>query len=124
MDTIVLADSLDDGIAGPSRTEDALGGDEDGDGTDRAVHRLTNSPEPPGLVAIQIISMGRAADPVLADLMEKAFEAADRRDRLRYGPEWQREAAEGFHKLMEEWQAENGAFTEEQLRRGRAILGR
>ena len=68
--------------------------------------------------------MGRPADPVLADLMEKAFEAADRRDRRRYGPEWQREAAEGFSRLMEEWQAENGAFTEEELRRGRAILGR
>ena len=61
---------------------------------------------------------------MLADLMEKAFEAADRRDRRRYGPEWRREVAEGFRKLMEEWQAENGAFTEEELRRGRAILGR
>lgn len=68
--------------------------------------------------------MGRPADPVLAELMEKAFEAADRRDRLRYDPEWRRQAAEGFRKLMEEWQAENGAFTEEELRRGRAILGR
>ena len=124
MDTTVLADSLDDGIAGPSRTQDALGGDEDGDRTDRAEHRPAGSPEPSGLVAIQIISMGRPADPVLADLMEKAFEAADRRDRLRYGPEWQREPAEGFRRLMEEWQAENGAFTDEQLRRGRAILGR
>ena len=124
MDTTALADSLDDGIAGPSRTQDALGGDEDGDRTDRAEHRPAGSPEPSGLVAIQIISIGRPADPVLADLMEKAFEAADRRDRLRYGPEWQREAAEGFRRLMEEWQAENGAFTDEQLRRGRAILGR
>ncbi len=68
--------------------------------------------------------MGGPSDPVLSGLMEKAFEVAERRDRLRYGPEWQREAAEGFHRLMEEWQAENGAFTEEHLRRGRAILGR
>ncbi len=69
--------------------------------------------------------MGGPEDPVLADLMEKAFEAADRNpNSLRNNPEWQREAAEGFRKLMEEWQAENGAFTEEQLRRGRAILGR
>lgn len=124
MDTTVLADSLEDGIAGPSRTQDAPGGDEDGDRTDRAEHRPAGSQESSGLVAIQIISMGRPADPALADLMEKAFEAADRRDRLRYDPEWQRDAAEGFRRLMEEWQAENGAFTEEQLRRGRAILGR
>lgn len=125
MDTTVLADLLDDGIAGPSRTQDALGGDEDGDRTDRAEHRPAGSPEPSGLVAIQIISMGRPADPVLADLMEKAFEAADRNpNNLRNDPDRRREAAEGFHRLMEEWQAENGAFTEEQLRRGRAILGR
>ena len=103
---------------------DAPGGGADGDQTDHADQRTADSPEPSGLVAIQIIIMGGPSDPVLADLMEMAFEAAERRDRLRYGPEWQREAAEGFHRLMEEWQAENGAFTEEQLRRGRAILGR
>ena len=124
MDTTVLADSIDDGTVEPPRTPDPPVGDEDRDRTDRAENRPAGSPEPSGLVAIQIISMGRPEDPVLADLMEKAFEAADRRDRLRYGPEWRREAAEGFRKLMEEWQAENGAFTEEELRRGRAILGR
>ncbi|MDE0139634.1 MAG: hypothetical protein OXM57_01120 [bacterium] len=122
METTVLADSLDDGIVQSPRTPDPPVGDEDR--TDPAAHRPAGSPEPSGLVAIQIISMGRPEDPVLADLMEKAFEAADRRDRLRYGPEWRREAAEGFRELMEEWQAENGAFTEEELRRGRAILGR
>ena len=74
---------------------------------------------------MQIISMGGPADPVLADLMEKAFEAADRNpNNLRNNPERRREAAEGFRRLMEEWQAENGAFTEEELRRARAILGR
>ncbi|MXY75810.1 MAG: hypothetical protein F4Y40_01825 [Acidimicrobiia bacterium] len=124
METKVLADSLDDGIVQPPRTPDPSVGDEVRDRTDQAEHRPVESPEPSGLVAIQIISMGGPADPVLADLMEKAFEAADRRDRLRYGPEWRREAAEGFRKLMEEWQAENGAFTKEELRRGRAILGR
>lgn len=124
MDTTVLADLLDDGIAVPSRTHVAPGGDEDGDRTEGR-HRPANSPEPSGLVAIQIVSMGGPSDPVLADLMEKAFEAADRNpNNLRNDPERRREAAEGFHRLMEEWQAENGAFTEEQLRRGRAILGR
>ncbi len=69
--------------------------------------------------------MGRPDDPVLADLMEKAFEAADRNPNdFRNNPEKRREAAEGFRRLMEEWQAENGAFTEEELRWGRAILGR
>jgi len=115
---------MDDEAVQPHRPPDPPVGDEDRDRTDRAEHRPAESPEPSGLVAIQIISMGRPDDPVLADLMEKAFEAADRRDRRRYGPEWQREAAEGFSRLMEEWQAENGAFTEEELRRGRAILGR
>ncbi len=124
MDTAVIAESSDEGIAGPPRMPDAAGGDEEGNKTDRAEHRPADLAEPSGLVAIQIISMGGPSDPVLADLMEKAFEEAERRDRLRYGPEWQREAAEGFRRLMEEWQAENGAFTEEQIRRGRAILGR
>ena len=69
--------------------------------------------------------MGRPEDPVLADLMEKAFEAADRNPNdLHNNPEKRRQAAEGFRRLMEEWQAENGVFTEEELRRGRAILGR
>ena len=124
MDTTVVADSIDEDTVQPPRTPDAPAGDEVGDQTDRVEHGPAESPEPSGLVAIQIISMGRPDDPVLAELMEKAFEAADRRDRLRYDAEWRREAAEGFAKLMEEWQAENGAFTEEELRRGRAILGR
>ena len=69
--------------------------------------------------------MGGPADPVLADLMEKAFEALDRNpNNLHNSPERRREAAEGFRRFMEEWQAENGAFTKEQLQRGRAILGR
>ena len=125
MDTTVVADPLASGIAEPSRMPDPPGGDEDGDRTGRAEKRSAGSREPSGLVAIQIISMGGPSDPVLADLMEKAFEAADRNpNNLRNNPERRREAAEGFHKLMEEWQAENGAFTEEELRRGRAILGR
>ena len=104
---------------------DTRGGGEDGDQAGRAEKRSAGSREPSGLVAIQIISMGGPSDPVLADLMEEAFEAADRNpNNLRNHPERHREAAEGFNKLMEEWQAENGAFTEEQLRRGRAILGR
>lgn len=69
--------------------------------------------------------MGGPADPALADAMEKAFEALDRNPNdLHNNPEKRREAAKGFRRLMEEWQAENGAFTEEELRRGRAILGR
>ncbi len=124
MGTAVISESSDEGIAGHRRIPDTPGGGEDRDKTDHAEHRPADLAEPSGLVAIQIISMGGPSDPVLADLMEKAFDAAERRDRLRYGPEWQREAAEGFRKLMEEWQTENGAFTEEELRRGRAILGR
>ena len=78
------------GIAEPSRMPDTPGGDEDGNRTGRAEKRSAGSREPSGLVAIQIISMGGPSDPVLADLMEKAFEAAERNpNRLRYGPEWQ-----------------------------------
>lgn len=125
MDTTVLADSIDDAAVQPSLTPDPPVGDEDWDRTDRAEHRPAGSPQPSGLVAIQIISMGRPEDPVLADLMEKAFEAADRNPNdLHNNPEKRRQAAEGFRRLMEEWQAENGVFTEEELRRGRAILGR
>ena len=125
METTVLADSIDDGDVQSLRTPDPTVGDEDQVRTGRAEHRPAESPEPSGLVAIQIISMDGPEDPVLADLMEKAFEALDRNpNNLHNNPEKRREAAEGFRRLMEEWQAENGAFTEEQLRRGRAILGR
>ena len=125
MDTTVIADSSDGGMVEPSRMPDAPDGDEDGDRKDRAEHRPADSPEPSGLVAIRIISIGSPADPLLADAVEKAFEAANRNPNdHRNNPEKRREAAEGFRRLMEEWQAENGAFTEEVLRRGRAILGR
>lgn len=122
MDTTVLADSLEGGIARLARNPDAPG-DEDVHRTDRAEHRPADLPQPSRLVAIRVTSIGRPADPVLADLMEKAFEALDRNpNNLHNNPEKRREAAEGFQRLMEEWQAENGSFTTEQLQRADAIL--
>ena len=37
-------------------------------------------------------------------------------------PGKQREALEGLGRLLDEWEAENGAFTEEELARARASM--
>ena len=125
METTVLADSSDDGNAGISRVLDTPRDDEDREPTGREEHRPAELPEPPQRRrAIRVTHVAAPADPELADLMEKAFEAADRDpNRFRNNPGRQREASEAFRRLMEEWQAENGAFTEEERRRARAVLG-
>ena len=125
MDIRVLTDTFDDGNTGPSRMPDTPGGGKDRERTGREEQRPAELPEPPKpLRAIRVTHVAGPADPVLADLMEKAFESADRDpNRFHSNPEKQREASEAFRRLIEEWQAENGTFTEEERRRARAVLG-
>ncbi|MCE2530709.1 MAG: hypothetical protein J4G11_12705 [Acidimicrobiia bacterium] len=79
-------------------------------------------PEPPErLYAIHITSPADPSDPVLAAALQEMYEAAARDpNSFRNNPDKAREARDGLGKLLDEWEAENGAFTEEELARARA----
>ena len=81
-------------------------------------------PEPPERVyAIHITSPANPSDPELAAALQEVYEAADRDpNRFHNNPEKAREAREGLRRFLDEWQAENGAFTEEERARARALL--
>ncbi|MCY3539345.1 MAG: hypothetical protein OXH10_05805 [bacterium] len=74
-------------------------------------------PEPYDKVyALRILPGNGPIDPELAASLEKVFENADKDpDSFRNNPAKKKAALEGLGKLLEEWQAENGAFTEEEL---------
>ena len=81
-------------------------------------------PEPPERVyAIRITSPADPSDQVLAAALQEMYEA-DARDpnSFRNNPEKARKAREGLGRLLDEWEAENGAFTEEELSRARSVL--
>ena len=61
-------------------------------------------------------------DEQLAAAMEEVYEASSKDpNRWHNNPAKQREALKGLGKLLDEWEAENGAFTEEELARARAL---
>ncbi len=63
------------------------------------------------------------SDPDLAAALEEVHKAAMRDpNRWHNNPEKKREALEGWREFIEEWQAENGAFTEEERARARELL--
>ena len=62
-------------------------------------------------------------DEQLAAAMEEVYEASLRDpNSWDNNPDKHREALEGLGKLLDEWEAENGAFTEEELARARASM--
>ena len=81
-------------------------------------------PEPPErLYVIRVKGPVVPSDPDLAAAMEEVYEAADRDpNRWHNNPEKKRAAMEGWRELLDEWQAENGAFTEEERARARELL--
>ena len=81
-------------------------------------------PEPPErLYVIRVKGPVVPSDPDLAAAMEEVYEAADRDpNSWRNNPEKKLEALEGLGRLLEEWQAENGPFTEEERARARELL--
>ena len=85
---------------------------------------LVELPEPPErLYVIRVEGPASPANPALAAALEEVYEAADRDpNRWHNNPEKQREAQEGWRELLDEWQAENGAFTEEERARARELL--
>ena len=78
---------------------------------------------PERLYVIRVKGPVVPSDPELAAAMEEVHEAAMRDpNRWHNNPEKKREALEGFRELLDEWQAENGAFTEEERAWARAVL--
>ena len=75
------------------------------------------------LYAIHVTHINGPADEQLAAALEEVYEASakDPNNWLN-NPAKKREAREGFLKFIAEWQEENGAFTEEELARARAIV--
>ena len=74
-------------------------------------------PEAPDKIyAIRVTTMDGPKDPQLAASLEE-YREARRRDPNSWdnNPEKHREALEGLGRLLEEWQAENGAFTDQEL---------
>ena len=62
-------------------------------------------------------------DEQLAAAVREVNEASDKDPNNWYNnPAKHREALEGLGKLLDEWQEENGAFTEEELARARASM--
>lgn len=60
-------------------------------------------------------------DTQLAAVMQEVYEASLRDpNSWENNPDKQQEALEGLGKLLDDWEAENGAFTEEELARARA----
>ena len=89
------------------------------------IHRETDqsTEELDKVYCIRVTRGNGQMDPQLAAAMLEVHEA-----RLRDPNSWdnnpdkQREALEGLGKLLDEWEAENGAFTEEELARARASM--
>ena len=90
----------------------------------RPVHKPVELPEPPErLYVIRVEGRAEPSDPALAAALEEVYKEADRDpNRWHNNPEKQREALEGWRELLDEWQAENGAFTEEERARARELL--
>ena len=78
--------------------------------------------EPAELYCIVVKPGDGEMDKGLASAMEEVHRAsAADPNRWHNNPEKKREALEGLGKLLAEWQEENGAFTEEELARARAL---
>ena len=90
----------------------------------RPVREPVDLPEPPErLYVIRVEGPAEPADPALAAALEEVYKEADRDpNRWHNNLEKQREALEGWRELLDEWQAENGAFTEEERARARELL--
>ena len=62
-------------------------------------------------------------DPQLADALQESRERfAKDPDRWHNNPEKRRKGLEGLGRVLAEWQEENGAFTEEEMARARALI--
>ena len=66
---------------------------------------------------------GREIDPQFAAALRESAEAFARDpEQWHNNPEKKRKALEGLGRVLAEWQEENGAFTEEEMARARALI--
>ena len=78
--------------------------------------------EAPKLYAIVVTGSNGQMDPEFAAALEEYGEARDKDPNSWHNnPEKKRKALDGLGRLLAEWQEENGAFTEEELTRARAL---
>ncbi len=115
VEPVDLAAGTEDGRAPSAGSPERAGDPADG---------RVELPEPPERVyAIRITGPANPSDPVLAAALQEMYEAADRDpNRFHNNPEKAREAREGLRRLLDEWQAENGVFTDEERARAQAVL--
>lgn len=79
--------------------------------------------EAPKLYAIFVAGPNPEMDPDLATAMEEIHQASlSNPDNFYNNPQKHREALEGMGRLLDEWQEENGAFTEEEMEASRLSL--
>ena len=79
--------------------------------------------EAPKLYAIFVAGPNPYMDPDLAAAMEEIHQASlSNPDNFYNNPKKHQEALEGLGRLLDEWQEENGAFTEEELEAARISL--
>ena len=75
------------------------------------------------LYCIRVTRGDGQIDEQLAAAMEEVYKASAKDpNRWRNNPEKKRKALEGLGKLLDEWEAENGPFTEEELARASASM--
>ena len=79
--------------------------------------------EAPKLYAIFVAGPNPEMDPDLAAAMEEIHQASlSNPDNFYNNPKKHREALEGMGRLLDEWQEENGAFTDEEMEAARLSL--
>ena len=86
-----------------------------------------NAPVPDGetkeLCSFVVAPSEREMDPQLAAALRESAEAfAKDPDRWHNNPEKKRKAIDGLGRVLAEWEEENGAFTEEEMARPRALI--
>ena len=79
--------------------------------------------EAPKLYAIVVAGTNGKIDPQLAAAMEDVYQASlSNPDNFYNNPQKHEEALEGLGRLLDEWQEENGAFTDEEMEAARLSL--
>ncbi len=82
----------------------------------------TGVEEAPKLYAIVVGGSNGQIDPEFAAALQEYCDARDKdANGWDYNPEKKEEARDEMGRLFAEWQEENGAFTEEELARARAL---
>lgn len=87
-------------------------------------HETRASPKPEGKVYVIRVTPGNGPiNPDMATALERVYKVTDNDpNRWHNNPANKKAALEGLGRFLDEWEAENGAFTEEELARAHAEL--